>query len=293
MKTVMVLAIVAALTVFAVMAAPRIPTGAERVMEDITYSTIDGVNLKMDLYYPQTGSSPYPVVIYVHGGGWTSGSKRGGAGMRDVPTLLAHGYVVAAVDYRLAPRWKFPAQIEDVKCAVRYLRVHTDDLRIDPDRIGAYGGSAGGHLVALLGTADDDAFSGDCPWKASSRVQAVVDMFGPADFSLFEFIGSKKAMSVFGSSDATDLVFAQASPVTWVSSDDPPFLILHGDKDPVVPLSQSQSLYDHLQAAGVPVDLVVVKNAGHGFKPTGGEIDPSRQEISELIASFFDRWLKE
>ena len=268
------------------------PWSAERIVKDVTYCTVAGVDLTMDLYYPQTGGSPYPVVIYVHGGGWTSGSKRGGAGMRDVPTLLAHGYVVAAIDYRLAPAYKFPAQIEDVKCAVRYLRVHADELRIDPDRIGAYGGSAGGHLVALLGTADDDAFSGDCPWEASSRVQAVVDMFGPADFSLFEFIGSKKAMSVFGASDATDPIFAQASPVTWASSDDPPFLILHGDKDPVVPLSQSQSLYDYLQAAGVPAELVVVKNAGHGFKPTGGKIDPSRQEISELIASFFDRWLR-
>ena len=124
-------------------------------------------------------------------------------------------------------------------------------------------------------------------------MQAVVDMFGPADFSLFKFIGSEKAMSVFGASSATDPIFAQASPVTWVSPDDPPFLILHGEEDPIVPLPQSQSLYDHLQAAGVPVELVVVKNAGHGFKPTGRRIDPSRSDISEMIAFFFDRWLKE
>ncbi len=213
--------------------------------------------------------------------------------MRDIPTLLEHGYVVVSIDYRLAPQWKFPAQIEDVKCAVRYLRVHSDDLGIDPDHIGAYGGSAGGHLVSVLGTADDDAFSDDCSWEASSRVQAVVDMFGPADFSKFNFNKADKAFQVFGASDVTDPIFAQASPVTWASSDDPPFLILHGDQDPVVPLEQSQSLYDHLQAVGVPVELVVVKNAGHGFKPTGGRIDPSRSEISEMIASFFDRWLKE
>ena len=127
MKIVVVFTIVVALTVFAVMAEPRISTGAERVIQDVTYSTIERFNLKMDLYYPQTWSFPYPVVIYVHAGEWTSRSKSGGAGMRDIPTLLAHGYVVAAVDYRLAPRWKFPAQIEDVKCAVRYLRLHADE----------------------------------------------------------------------------------------------------------------------------------------------------------------------
>ena len=140
MKTVMILAIVAALAVFGALASPRTQVDAERVMRDVTYSTIDGINLKMDIYYPQTGSSPYPAVMYVHGGGWTSGSKDGGAGMRDIPTLLEHGYVVVSIDYRLAPQWKFPAQIEDVKCAVRYLRVHSNDLGIDPDRIGAYGG---------------------------------------------------------------------------------------------------------------------------------------------------------
>jgi len=266
--------------------------GSAGVERDVVYRTVAGIDLKMDLYYPQTGSVPYPAVIYVHGGGWTSGSKTGGAGMRDVPTLLDHGYVVAAIDYRLAPEWRFPAQIEDVSCAVRYLRVHAEEFGIDPERIGAYGGSAGGHLVALLGTADEGAFPGDCPWEASGRVQAVVDIFGPADFSLFEFLGSDKAEEVFGASDATDPVFVEASPVAWVSPDDPPFLILHGNRDPVVPLSQSQSLYDHLLAASVPVEFVVVKNAGHGFVPIGGRIDPSRREISELIASFFDRWLK-
>ncbi len=268
------------------------PRDAGRIVQDVIYREADGVELTLDLYYPQTGSAPYPVVIYVHGGGWTSGNKRGGAGMLDVPTLLDHGYLVAAIDYRLAPAYKFPAQFEDVSCAVRYLRTHADEIGLDPDRIGAYGGSAGGHLVALLGTADEDAFRGDCPWEVSARVQAVVDMFGPADFSLFEFLGSEKAEGVFGASDATDPVFAEASPVAWVSTDDSPFLILHGDRDPVVPLEQSQSLYDHLKAASVPVELVVVKNAGHGFRPTGGRIDPSRLEISEMIASFFDRFLK-
>lgn len=274
--------------------AGAVPWNAARIVNDVVYRTVDDIELRMDIYYPKTGDSPYAVVLYVHGGAWISGTKSGGAGMLDVPVLLAHGYVVVSVDYRLAPRWKFPAQIEDVKCVVRYLRAHANELKIDSDHIGAYGGSAGGHLVALLGTLPDDLFSGDCPWQEASRVQAVVDMFGPADSSLFDFEGWQKAAEqVFGVSDSNDPIFAQASPVTWTSFDDPPFLILHGDQDQIVPLSQSQSLYDHLVAAGVTADLVVVKDAGHGFRPMGEEIIPSRDEISEMIASFFDRWLKE
>lgn len=292
MRAAIVIAVLLA-AIWAAAAPPILPLGAARVAWDVTYRAVDGLSLKMDIYYPQTGDPPYPTVVYVHGGGWTGGNKRAGAGMLDVPTLLERGYVVASVDYRLAPNWKFPAQIQDVACAVRYLRVHAGDLGIDPAHIGAYGGSAGGHLVALLGTADDDAFGDDCPWEVSSRVQAVVDMFGPADFSLFEFNhNASKAAQVFGAQGADDPILLRASPVTWVSPDDPPFLILHGDRDPVVPLEQSLSLYEHLLAAGVPVELVVVTNAGHGFKPIDRPIYPSRSEISDLIASFFDRYLK-
>ena len=270
-----------------------VPPNAARILNDIVYRMVDDIELRMDIYYPKTADSLYPTVMYVHGGGWISGSKSSGAGMQDIPTLLSRGYVVVSVDYRLAPCCKFPAQIEDVKCAVRYLRAHAEELKIDPDHIGAYGGSAGGHLVTLLGTSSDDLFRGDCPWSGSARVQAVVDMFGPADFSLFDSSVFSVAERVFGVSESSDPIFIQASPVTWASSDDPPFLILHGDKDTIVPLSQSQSLYDHLITVGVTADFVVVKNAEHGFRPMGGEIHPSRREISEMIASFFDRWLKE
>jgi acetyl esterase/lipase len=117
-------------------------------------------------------------------------------------------------------------------------------------------------------------------------------LWNAPDHSVFRLGHSTVLLKMRGKFWVTDPVFAAASPVTWVSPDDPPFLILHGNQDPVVPLSQSQSLYDRLQAVGVPVEFVVVKNAGHGFRPTGGRIDPSRAEISEMIAAFFDRWLK-
>jgi len=270
-------------------AQPPLPT--ER---DVTYCTLDGVELKMDIYRPQRSAAPTPALLYVHGGGWTGGDKRSGEGIRDIPELLARGYLVAAVNYRLAPRYKFPAMIEDVKCAVRFLRANAERFSINPEKIGAWGGSAGGHLVALLGTADATA-----GWdvgqylEQSSRVQAVVDMFGPTDLTvLFEGANPRLMEQVFGTSDRNSETLQKASPVNWVSSDDPPFLILHGERDPLVPVSQSQIFYEKLQAAGVPATFVIVKNAGHGFAPLGGPISPSRQELTKMIGDFFDQYLK-
>ncbi len=269
---------------------PRLPT--ER---DVTYCTLDGVELKMDIYRPQSSTAPTPTLLYVHGGGWTGGDKRSGEGIRDIPELLARGYLTAAVNYRLAPRYKFPAMIEDVKCAVRFLRAHAERFSINPEKIGAWGGSAGGHLVALLGTADATA-----GWEAgqyleqSSRVQAVVDMYGPTDLTvLFGGANPRLMEQVFGTSDRNSETLQKASPVNWVSLDDPPFLILHGERDPLVTVSQSQLLYEKLQAAGVPATFVIVKNAGHGFVPMGGPISPSRQELTKMIADFFDQYLKQ
>jgi acetyl esterase/lipase len=268
---------------------PPLPT--ER---DVTYCTLDGVELKMDIYRPQGSAAPTPALLYVHGGGWTGGDKRSGEGIRDIPELLARGYLVAAVNYRLAPRYKFPAMIEDVKCAVRFLRANAERFSINPEKIGAWGGSAGGHLVALLGTADATA-----GWdvgqylEQSSRVQAVVDMYGPTDLTvLFEGANPRLMEQVFGTSDRNSETLQKASPVNWVSSDDPPFLILHGERDPLVPVSQSQIFYEKLQAAGVPATFVIVKNAGHGFAPLGGPISPSRQELTKMIGDFFDQYLK-
>jgi acetyl esterase/lipase len=270
-------------------AQPPLPT--ER---DVTYCTLDGVELKMDIYRPQRSAAPTPALLYVHGGGWTGGDKRSGEGIRDIPELLARGYLVAAVNYRLAPRYKFPAMIEDVKCAVRFLRANAERFSINPEKIGAWGGSAGGHLVALLGTADATA-----GWdvgqylEQSSRVQAVVDMYGPTDLTvLFEGANPRLMEQVFGTSDRNSETLQKASPVNWVSSDDPPFLILHGERDSLVPVSQSQIFYEKLRAAGVPATFVIVKNAGHGFAPLGGPISPSRQELTKMIADFFDQYLK-
>lgn len=265
------------------------------ITRDVTYGNADGVALKLDIYYPETASGALPVAVYVHGGAWIQGDKNEGAGVKEIPELLKRGFLVASINYRLAPQYKFPAQIEDVKCAVRFLRADAINYCLDPDRIGVWGGSAGGHLVDLLGTTDESAgLEGLGGYlDQSSRVQAVVDMFGPADLNLL-FQGPQAAVAeqVFGTSDVGSQALRLASPVNYVSPDDPPFLIIHGDKDNVVPLKQSQVLYDSLSTAGVPVKLVIVKNGGYGFNPVGGDISPNRSKITEAIIDFFEKYLK-
>ncbi len=268
---------------------PALPGTAQK---DITYGTADGVELKMDVYYPSTMDGPWPVVMYVHGGGWMKGDKSDGAGSGLTQQLVERGFLVVAVNYRLAPAYRFPAMIEDVQCAVRYMRAHSSLYNIDPDRIGAYGGSAGGHLVALLGTADETAgFSCECGYaEESSRVQAVADLFGPADLTVaFEggAVGKALGEKVFGATDADSPLLRDASPVSWASSDDPPFLIIHGENDRLVPISQSETLLDTLTAAGVPAKLVRVANAGHGLVPEGGMPEPGRDETDQMIVDFF------
>jgi acetyl esterase/lipase len=260
-------------------------------LSDVTYSTVDGVALKMDVYFPSvTWQRPRPAAVYVHGGGWTMGDKREGAGVSDITELLARGYVVVAINYRLAPKHRFPAQIEDVKCAIRSLRANAATYQIDPDRIGVWGGSAGGHLVSLLGVTDRSAgFDVGQYLDQSSRVQVVVDFFGPSNLTHGWGGNMVQLLTVFGSREG----LKKASPVTYVTGDDPPFLIVHGELDTVVLPIQSQELCDRLTAAGVPATLVLVWNAGHGFRPVGGPISPSREEITKIMADFLDRYLQE
>jgi len=261
-------------------------------IRDVVYGKGGDKELKLDILRPkQPPAEPMPVVVYIHGGAWRGGSK---AGMPPLCNRLAQqGYFCASVEYRFSQEAVFPAQIEDCKCAIRFLRAHAKEYKINPDRIGVWGHSAGGHLVALLCTAGDAKdLEGMGGWQdQSSRVQCVIDCFGPTDFTVIPkgLEGVKEQMS----SPVTQLVggpipenlekAAKASPITYVSKDDPPILIMHGDADPIVPLDQSQRFYDALKKAGVDATLHVVKGAGHGF---GGP------EIEAVTAAFFDKHLK-
>ncbi|HRQ41979.1 MAG TPA: alpha/beta hydrolase [Chloroflexota bacterium] len=250
---------------------------------DVTYCTPDGRAQKLDLYYPSAGG-PWPVLVYVHGGSWREGDKAEGEGWRG---LNEQGILVASLNYRMAAEGKFPVMIEDVQCAVRYLRAHSADYNIDPARIAAAGASAGGHLVALLGTADETATWDQSEFgDQSSRVQAVITMAGLSDFTVRLPGGVNSAVHyAFGKLAGDDSPeMAAASPVTYISTDDPPFLILHGDKDGVVPLAQSEILHERLTAVGVPATLVVVQNGDHSLG--GANATPTRAQINEIINAF-------
>ncbi|OGO37316.1 MAG: hypothetical protein A2W35_02425 [Chloroflexi bacterium RBG_16_57_11] len=261
----------------------------------MTYCTApDGTKLVMDIYLPQTSTGPAPVVVYVHGGGWMSGSRNDEIAKTFFGELTQRSFLVASLDYRLAPKYKFPAQIEDVKCAIRHLRANATQYNLDPNHIGAMGGSAGGHLVSLLGVTDPSLGwdVGMYP-EQSSQIQAVIDMFGPMDIiALFKNSSIKVGEQVFGVPNNSDPVLESYSPLAYITPDDPPFLILQGDLDSVVPVEQSLLLRDRLETTGVPVEFIIVKNAGHGWRPKGGEMQPGLEELIQIVADFFDQNLR-
>jgi acetyl esterase/lipase len=269
-----------------------LPAPHAPVEKGVTYCTAEGIPLPADIYFAQNAARPAPLLIFIHGGGWSGGSRSDSMGSAVQPLLSAAGYTLASLDYRLAPRYKMPAMIEDVKCAVRSFRAHALEYNIDPDRIGVIGVSAGAHLAALLGTADESAGFDVGEYAGySSRVQAVVDMAGPVDLTDPSTpYAAHLAEQVFGVRDPADPRFAAASPVTWITPDDASFLIIHGDADDNVPLAQSQELYEALTAAGVEARLIVVKNGGHSLDTPGQS--PSREELAAEILRFLQENLK-
>jgi acetyl esterase/lipase len=264
-----------------------VPPGV-RVERDLAYVANGHERQKLDIYLPERASGSYPLVVWVHGGGWRGGSKD----QCPAASLATRGYVVASVGYRLSQHATFPAQIEDCKAAIRWLRAHAQKYHIDPERVGVWGASAGGHLVALLGTSGGvKELEGSLGHPdQSSRVQAVVDWFGPAD--LLKMTAMRKdpksavGLLLGGSVEENPDKARKASPVTYVTPDDPPFLIMHGDADKLVPLEQSEVLADALKKAGVEVTFIVHKGAGHGGPAFNAP--ESRKQIEE----FFDKHLK-
>jgi acetyl esterase/lipase len=227
------------------------------------------------------------------------GSKIGGLWLQAVRTELnKRGYVVASVDYRLAPKYKWPLFMNDVKCSIRFLRANAKKYHIDPKHVGAWGTSAGGHLVAMLGTADKNAnLEGEHYEKQSSAVQAVVDMFGPSDMPLLvsERQHVERARIVFGvelqdKGMTNDFLLKQASPIEYASKKSAPILIIHGDHDELVRPNQAEVFFDKLKSAGASARLIMVKNGAHGLATPN--IEPSRQELVQTIADFFDQYLK-
>jgi acetyl esterase/lipase len=283
------------LTALAPGQAPQLqfPDGV-KAHQDLAYVEGGHERQKLDLYLPEKASGPLPVIIWVHGGGWQAGSKdqcpplRGG--------YLERGYAVASIGYRLSQHAIFPAQIEDCKAAIRWLRAHAKEYSLDPQRFGVWGSSAGGHLVALLGTSGDvKEFEVGANLDQSSRVQAVCDYYGPTDFTMFVSTPGYESHATASSPEAKLIGGAvmenkdkavRVNSITYVSKDDPAFLIMHGDKDPTVPINQSQLLFAALKQAGVSAHFHTIHGAGHGGPGFAGK------NIDEMVSAFFDERLK-
>jgi acetyl esterase/lipase len=240
----------------------------------------------LDLYVPNgTATLPLPLVVYVHGGGLTAGDKED-INPVFLNSLASAGYAVASVNYRLAPQFKYPAQIEDVKCAMRYLRDHAQAYGINSSEVFAFGTSSGGELVALAAlTGSHSPFDVGPYLNESSSVVAVVDMFGPTNLTANSGYSSSDLMRAFGDNLANEVL---ASPVHFVTRNSPPILIIQGVNDTNVPESQSIQLYNALRGSGDQTQLILVQNMGHMFVQVGSQpINPSLAQISQDMLSFF------
>jgi acetyl esterase/lipase len=265
-----------------------VPEGT-KTFRDVAYGPHAERNV-LDVYVPAEAKGPLPLVIWVHGGGWRNGSKGAGG---PALGLLKEGFAVASINYRLTGNAPFPAQIEDCKAAVRFLRAKSKEYGLDGERFGVWGSSAGGHLVALLGTSGDvKSLEGDVGDydDVSSRVQAVCDWFGPTD--LLQMGGSHdnsdspEALLIGGPIQENKEKANRANPITYVSADDPPFLIVHGTADQVVRYNQSELLEAALGKAKVPCTLVPLEGAAHG----GPRF--SAPDVQRRVAEFFAQHLK-
>jgi len=280
---------------------------------DQIYGRLRGFRpLTLDLYQPPGKAGGQPLLVFVHGGGWNGGDTRHAASFSDFPrelaAIAARGYVVASVSYRLSGEARFPAAVQDIKAAIRWLRGHSNDLNIDPTRVAVWGDAAGGQLAALVGVTcgvapfePDAKDNGELP---SDCVQAVIDWGGAADLESMaadtQSADSAKPMAGFQpppSSDAGDFLGCEpahcapmlarlASPLGFISATSPAFLIQHGAADAQVSAKQSQKLYDALRKAGAPAELMVYPNVGHDFAQ-GGAIDgPALQTARDKVVAF-------
>lgn len=278
-------------------AAEAASSPTEHVHRDLAYGPHAERN-RLDLYLPATPpASPRPLVVWVHSGGWYTGGKGGGGAAR---ALVKRGYAVAALTYRFSQDAVFPAQIEDCQRAIRWLRAHAKQYRLDPNRIGAWGGSAGGHLVALLGTAPTQfPAPADDPHRALPAGVAAVCAFNPpTDLLAWDaqalpnpsvtanLPDSMVAQLLGGPPDRLPAAARRASPIAYVSATAPPFFLVHGEADRAVPPRQSITFHAALRDAGVESTLHLIPEGGHANAAFAQGVP------HEAIAAFFDRHLR-
>lgn len=257
---------------------------------DIVYAKAGTDELKLDIWRPAgKDGTTFPAVFVIHGGAWRAGNKSDVRPIMD--EFTKRGYVAVSPEYRFCPKSVFPAQVQDVKAAVRFIKANAKKYQVDPDRIGAIGFSAGGHLALMLGlTAAGDGLEGDVSAGApDSRVKAVVNYFGPTDLAAKDIPARSKPLVkdfLGGTPEEKPDAAAKASPLSYVSKDDVPVLTFQGTKDPLVPYTQAIKLADAMSAAGVPGRVELLIGADHGWG--GPEMD---RTIGETFL-FLDRHLK-
>ena len=263
-----------------------------QVINDVAYLGKDRGE-KMDLYLPIPKSKKArPAVLIVHGGGWHGGDKAAKREKNIGNNLAAAGYVCASINYRLCKktdvladrlREVWPGNLQDCRTAVRFLRKNAKEYEINPDRIGAIGGSAGGHLTAMLAvTGTEDDIKPEGPYSQfSSRIQAVVPMYGVHD------VVAQAKLKGNDLSKSDKELCRHASAINWITDDDPPALILHGTKDALVPVDQSKILHEQLVKAGISSKLIIIDGAPHSF-----HLQPKQRDLRPVVIEFFDRHLK-
>lgn len=275
--------------------APLFTDGAELVVPDtvrfergIEFSNPDGQHLQVNLARPKSGEGPFPAVVCIHGGGFRAGTREGYDAL--CVKLAERGYVAVTVTYRLAPAYQFPAAVHDCKAAVRWLKARAETYQVDPRRIGAMGGSAGGHLALFLGvTAGVPAFEGQGHLNQTSDVNCVVSYFGPSDFtqSYGKSVDAHEVLPLFfgGNLEQKRREHIVGSPLYWVTPAAAPTLCIHGTKDTYVAHEQAVWMVDRLKSCAVEAQLVTLEGAGHGFK---GE---EAQKAEDAMFAFFDAHL--
>lgn len=266
----------------------RAETPAQLAIEkDIVYGKGGKEDLKLDLCRP-AGDGPFPCVVVIHGGAWRAGSKADHD--PTIKWLAQNGYVAASVEYRFCPSYKFPCQVEDCKCAVRFLHSKAAEYKIDPKKFAVMGDSAGGHLSLMLGfTHAKDGFDGKggCA-DQSSDVQAVVNYYGPTDFGFEKFDPNSVYLvtDFLGTTDPKNPLVKQSSPITYVCKECPPVLTFHGAADPLVPVGQAKELHEALKKCGANERLEIIDGGGHGW---GGK---DRERSNKITMEFLDEVLK-
>jgi acetyl esterase/lipase len=294
--------IFAAMTLLTPLARAQTPRGAAQpdaakfeLLRDVAYETVDGSDLRLDVAIP-AGQGPFPLILCIHGGAWRMGDKSKFTPMLE--DLARHGYVGASMNYRFAPRYRFPSQLDDTKAALCYLKSNWQKYKVDVKHVGSLGESAGSHLAMLMSFTSDP--KDDNP-LTSTRLQAIANYYGPVDLAnwqvapLVAFLWKerfkedmqKDMLDFLGAKDVSSPEVAKASPLTYVSKNCPPILTFHGTLDPVVPFHQAEILHASLRKLGVDEKLVPVPNGMHGGWP-----EQAKKSAEEQTIAFFDQYLK-